>query len=109
MQTVWPCREMALLMMTLAVNVTLVVQVQVPDGTNTRSPFDAELMAVCTSAREQEAALMSAAWDGTESQSKKNMVANTDFLQLILFAEDVLTSPDCSIFQNDSIMALIIA
>ena len=99
---------MALLMMTLAVNGVVVVQVQVPDGTNTRSPFAAELIAACTSVREQETALMSAACDNTESQSIENMEAHTNFLRLILFAKDILTSRDCSILEKTSIMVLII-
>src|SRR5437667_12089196 len=96
-------------MMTLAVNGAVVVQVQVPDGTSTRSPFAAELMEACTSFREQETALMSAARDNTESKSNESMEANIKCLPLIRLAIEVLrgrgygTIPKC-----DIIMLLII-
>jgi len=44
----------------------VVVYVQVPAGTTTVSPFDAELMAVCTSFAEQEAAERLAAWQSRQ-------------------------------------------
>ena len=99
---------MALLMMTLAVNGAVVVQVQVPDGTSTRSPFAAELMAACRSFREQETALMSAACDDTESKSNESMEANINCLLLIQLAIEVLTGQDCGTLQKCNIMFFII-
>jgi hypothetical protein len=95
-------------MMTLAVNGAMVVQVQVPDGTSTRSPLAAELMAACTSFREQETALMSAACNDTGSKSNESMEANINCLLLIQLAIEVLTGQDCGTLQKSNIMFLII-
>jgi len=60
-QTVWPLRVIALLSTTLGVLAAGVVQVQLPAGTATVSPDEAELMAVRTSLCEQLAAVIVAA------------------------------------------------
>ena len=82
-QVVCPCNVIAFVSVIVGVTDVFVVQVQVPDGITTVSPAEAELIAVCTAACEQDAALIVLAVAGIaaisrspDSRSKRFMDAS---------------------------------